>query len=375
MIPVRNWFLLLAFHWRDAAIVDDAFIGGCDFDHPWELAARLLDEALRKLWRRGLEVRFASFDDVGQRPRGAIDLPTTLRERLEERGRLAFRFDDLTTDTPANRVLKAAVLALLRAPGVDDATRTRLRRHLDLLSDVAVVAAAVAGRTAVVPPRHERTYAEALHVARLVLLHQIVDEHARDDTGATAARVPEARRAEVFQGFVRGAARFFCGSRATVTSPILSWSASSLSSRARSLIPDMKLDACLRWRTGETLVIECKFYEQPLARPHHGDQLRFHAAHLYQLTSYLRAVSPRVLDDDDDDDDAIEAAVAGALVYARVDDDLDEEFVLHGWRVRAVALDLAGPWRALRDHVRDLALWPHNATRVIAVDDAPARSI
>ena len=34
---------------------------------------------------------------------------------------------------------------------------------------------------------------------------------------------------------------------------------------------------------------------------------------------------------------------------------LDEEFVLHGWRVRAVALDLAGPWRALRDQVMALA--------------------
>lgn len=366
MIPVRNWFLLLAFHWRDAGFVDDTFVGGCDFDHPWDIAARLIDEAVRKLWRRGLELRFASFEDVGPRPRGAVDLPRTLRERLEQRGHLAFRFDDLTSDTPANRLLKAAVLALLRAPGVDDATRARLRRHLDLLTDVTVLDAATAARTPVSPPRHEHTYAEALHVARLVLAHQIVDEHARDGAGSTAARVPEARRAEVFQGFVRGAARFFCGPRAEVTSPVLAWTTSSTSARARSLIPDMKLDACVRWPTGDTLVVECKFYEQPLARPHHGDKLRFHAAHLYQLTSYLRASAPRVQEGDTD------ATIAGTLVYARVDDDLDEEFVLQGFPVRVVALDLAGPWRTLRDHVRDVALWRRRDESRVSVDASRA---
>ncbi len=358
-IPVANWLLLLAFHWRDAGIIDDDLVGGCDFDHPWEIAARLLDEALRRLWRRGLELRFASFSDRGPRPRGALDLPTTLHERLEERGQLAFHYEDLTTDTSANRVLKAGVFALLRAPGVEPATRLRLRRHVDLLADVSVIDGVVAATMAVAPPRRERTYAEALHVARLVLRHQLVDERREHGRGERAhARVPEGRRAEVFQGFVRGASRLFCGPRASVTSPTLHWHAMSTSARARTLLPEMRLDACVRWPDDRVLVLECKFYEEPLANHHFGAGTRFHSDHLYQLTSYLRAAAHGA------------TRVAGALVYARVDEDLDEEFVLEGWPVRVVALDLAADWRSLREQVRLLALWPDGAR----ADAAPAGS-
>ena len=62
MIPIRNLFAMLAFCWRDAALVDDAGIGACDFDRPLEVAARLLDHVLRRLFRRGLELRFTTVE-------------------------------------------------------------------------------------------------------------------------------------------------------------------------------------------------------------------------------------------------------------------------------------------------------------------------
>lgn len=353
MIPVRNWLFLLAFHWRDAGLLDDALVGGCDFDRPYDVAARLLEEVLRRLWRRGLEVSFRSFDDAGPRPRGAIDLATTLRERLEERGRLAFRYEDLTTDTPANRLLKAAIFALLRIDDVDAAMRGRLRRHLDLLADVATIEPGVLLRRPIEPPRRERAYAEALHIARLVLQQRLVDERAGSGAGrGVQARVPDDRAADVFEGFVRGAAGFYCAPDGVVTHPVLQPVLTHASSRARSLVPDMRLDARIRWPDGRDVVVECKFYEKPLIAHHHGDTRRLHADHVYQLTSYLRAVQRSA------------AAAAGILVYARVDEAIDESFGLEGFAVRVVGLDLMAEWRVLRDQICDVVLWRGNAIDV-----------
>lgn len=344
MIPVRNLFVMLAFAWHELALFDDDHVGGCDFEKPYDVAARLLDAAVGRLLRRGLAIRFAEYDDTGARPRGAIDLARTLRERLTLRGQLAYRFDDLTTDTPSNRVLKTAMRLLLRESSVAPEVRTRLRRHVAWLAEVQDLSLRDATRAYAEPPRHERTYAEALWLARLVLERFLPDE-AGGGRGRSRATRSRERLPAIFEGFVRGAARYFVGSAATVRARTLDWSVAEATPSGLALLPGMRTDACLDWRDGTNTIIECKFNESPLVVQRFGADERLRAGHLYQLVAYLHEASRRA------------PSTNGVLVYAANGVVFDETMVLQGFPLRIVSLDLFASWHELRSQLEDVTRW------------------
>lgn len=335
---------MLAFCWRDTNLIDSGALGACDFDRPFDVAARLLDVALKRLFRRGLEMRYAVVEDAGPRPRGTLDLPRTTRELLTARGQLAFRVDEFSEDTPANRLLKAATKQLLQSRDVGILVRQQLRRHLAHFAAVADLSprSAMAARLSV--PRHERAYGEALWLARLTLSHWLPDEGIAG-VGRTAILRTQDRTGKLFEGFVRGAARYFLRHEARVNAPHLAFDVQSASPRALSLVPQMRTDAVISWADGNRALLECKFYDTPLAMPDKGTQAKFRSGHLYQALIYLNAMNTS------------DTRPSGTLVYASPGGIMDEVMVLEGFPLRVVWLDLGAEWPDLRDHVIDIVSW------------------
>ena len=80
-------------------------------DIPDLVAEILAYEAERRL-ERNLSLGLRSRKDVLSRVRGRIDLRYTLTRRLLERGTVACQFDELTFDTPRNRLVRTALTKL-----------------------------------------------------------------------------------------------------------------------------------------------------------------------------------------------------------------------------------------------------------------------
>lgn len=335
---------MLAFSWREAGLVDDPGIGACNFEHHLDVAARLLDVAMKRLFRRGLDVGYLVVEDAGPRPRGALDLPRTTRELLTARGHLAYRVDELLEDTPANRLLKCALVALLQSGDVHLAVRQLLRHHLARLAAVALVSPQVALKTTLRTPRHAHAYQEALWLARLTLSVLLPDEGERGSGRTRALRIEE-KLPLLFQGFVCGAARHFLGVRAAVSAPNLAWTVERASPRGSGLIPQMRTDACITWRTGPRALLECKFYASPLTQPAFASGERFHIAHLYQVVNYVNVMTKTG------------RRPSATLIYGSPGGALDEQMLFEGVELRVVWLDLAAAWPTLRDQVVDIVSW------------------
>jgi len=334
---------MLAFGWRDAQLVDGETLGACDFDQPADVAARLLDFVMTRLFQRGLDLAYRPLDEVGTRPRGSLDIGRTVRELLPIRGALAYTPDELVDDTPANRLLKATLMMLVSCDGVDTPVRQRLARHVNRLGGVSNIPLREARHLSPRVPRHERTYREAIWLAQLALATLFPDEGAPGQGHLRAARE---QLPLLFQGFVRGAATYFLGSEAHVHAPQLLWDVTGASPRARSLIPTMNTDVVVDWRVGERVILECKFYETPLADKAHSDGgERFRIGHLYQVLSYANVMRRGGV------------APAVALVYASPSGSFDEEFVLDGVPLRVVWVDLQAEWRDLKAQTLDVVRW------------------
>lgn len=123
--------------------------------------------------------------------RGRVALLPTIRSALQGRVAIDCSFDEFDANTPLNRVLLAALRAVLRAPVTATASQRRARQLSARFEDVSALQPA--DLAAAFTDRRTAHYADALALARLLLRSEGVDlEHGRAAGWAFLIRTPEA---------------------------------------------------------------------------------------------------------------------------------------------------------------------------------------
>jgi 5-methylcytosine-specific restriction enzyme subunit McrC len=117
-IPVRNLWLLMLYaseltQYRDRF---NALVEADSNDLP-DMVARLLVETVDRRLRRNLTRGYRNHQMALTRVRGRIDILTTEARLLLSRGEVFCRFQDLTVDTPRNRLVRAALDLMARVVG------------------------------------------------------------------------------------------------------------------------------------------------------------------------------------------------------------------------------------------------------------------
>lgn len=100
---------------HDLRVADDALAGMARQTHDLlEILIRLFAARLLSAVRRGLPRRYIACEEDLRLLRGRLDVVRQFTRHAVRPDRLACRFDELSEDTPLNRVLKAAVSRLAR---------------------------------------------------------------------------------------------------------------------------------------------------------------------------------------------------------------------------------------------------------------------
>jgi 5-methylcytosine-specific restriction enzyme subunit McrC len=105
----------------------------------------------------------------------------------------------------------------------------------------------------------------------------------------------------------------------------------------------MRTDIMLRG-TGRTIIVDTKFYAEALASRFENDKLR--AAHLYQITAYLRNLAAAADGDD--------ASAAGVLLYPEVRPLPTLQYQYGAHRLTATGVDLTAGWRDIHKRLLDV---------------------
>ena len=124
-VPIRNLWLLMLYAsrlYREIPSHRRYAVEESPDDIP-NLAAEVLTRAVERRLRRNLSYDFQLRRADLTRVRGRIDQLRTERRRLLQQGKIACSFDELTTDTPLNRFVKAALQELTKV--IDDKHLTR----------------------------------------------------------------------------------------------------------------------------------------------------------------------------------------------------------------------------------------------------------
>ncbi len=349
-IPVRNLWLLMLYAsdlFRTGGIGKVGLEDSPD-DLP-DMVAEILARAVELRQRRRLSLGYRSRNAVLNRVRGRIDVLTTERHQLLDRGLVACRFDELTIDTPRNRFVRAALETIsrivrrrdvmhrcrslasgLKAMGVSGDTPTRAQISTDHFGrndadDRFMVAAAKLAFDLALP-----TEVAGMSVLSL------------PDREATWVRKLFERAVGGFYGVVLNPQdwRVKCGGT-------LGWQIEQRTSGIDKILPTMRTDVVLdHISTGRRIVIDTKFTSIVTSGWYREETLR--SGYIYQIYAYLRSQVGC--------GDSLADCASGLLLHPAVGDAVDETVVIQGHSIRFATIDLTASSAAIRAHLLRLCV-------------------
>ncbi|MBB2988518.1 5-methylcytosine restriction system specificity protein McrC [Terracoccus luteus] len=333
-IPIRNvWLLQLYASSLYRAHGADLVAAERDPEELPDLVARILAEEVTVRLHTGLSVGFRQATRDVTRVRGRINILTTERHQLLSRGQINCTFDEIVTDTPANRLAKAALeraaalvqsqpryrsLALqmgaagVRGPCPPLGTASAMQRERLLGRDRRMIAAAELLLTLTIPTTESGNQMLPLpflgdHYLRKLFEHAAYGFYGHR-LGSQGWDVQHGKR--------------------------LSWDISRQSSGMAAVLPGMTLDIRLRHSDPSgagprQIVIDTKFTS--VTKANQFGQETLSSGHVYQIYAYLMS------------QDGSEAGTKseGLMLHPVVDGNLDEEVVIQGHRIRFATVDLA----------------------------------
>jgi len=344
-IPVRNLWLLMLYAsdlFRTRGIGKVGLEDSPD-DLP-DLVAEILAHAVEVRQRRRLSLGYRSREAALNRVRGRIDVLTTKRHQLLDRGMVACRFDELTIDTPRNRFVRAALEAIsrivrrgdiahrcrslaggMKAMGVSGEPPTRARMSTDRFG------------------RHDADDRFMVAAAKLAFELTLPTEA----SGANVLALPDREVTWIRRLFERAIGGFYD----VVLSPqgwqvkcggTLGWQISQKTHGIDSILPSMRTDVVLDHPiTGRRIVIDTKFTSIVTNGWYREETLR--SGYVYQIYAYLRSQVGR--------GDALADKASGFLLHPAIGKAFDETVVIQGQQIRFATVDLAASQTDIRSQL------------------------
>ncbi|MSP48639.1 MAG: hypothetical protein EXQ95_04860 [Alphaproteobacteria bacterium] len=358
-IPIRNIFFLYCYAWNQARLGPSLLVGREDPQNFANLLAHVLIQATRWLLRSGLEKGYSEIEQVVSGVRGHISFGPSLPLIAQRTPRLMCRFTEQDHNTPANRVLKAALARLAATEGLDRELATDLKDLARQMYDVPVVPLNAEVFRGVQIHRNTARYDLAMHLCRLA------SDLALPVEGGVGCRFADPlenddHMSRLFEAFVRNFWRVEATIFRVASGEVeIKWDAPT-ETLAHPHLPAMRADIVLEG-VGRRIIVDTKFYRDALVGRFAATKVR--SERLYQLLAYLR--------NDAANHDGM--AAEGILLYPAVANHLDDDFTLEGHSVRVATVDLDQPWAAIAGRL--LSLLAHTSGEELTkIESYPLRS-
>ena len=357
-IPIQNLYYLLCYAWgfaeqRDTRVAGDAG----KLEAVQDLLGKVLATGVNHLLRRGIDRGYVERREDLAGIRGKLAVSETAKRALRSRCRVACDFEELSVDILPNSILRSSLDSLKRLgermretrgelTGLDGGVRQDVASAYRMLRLGGVSAVPLRRRTfgLVQLDRNRRLYRFLLSVCRLVYECQLVDENRSDRTIFRDLRVDKHKMWRLFEKFVTGFYRRE-QSEFRVNSGgagISWWKAEGATDADRTLIPQMVADIVLESKD-RRIIMDTKYYGDALDG--HFGSAKLKSGNLYQLLTYLwnrEATKP--------DGPKHE----GILLYPQVDESVQAEVRLEGFRIQARTINLMQPWQGIHKDLLEI---------------------
>nr|WP_306792746.1 5-methylcytosine-specific restriction endonuclease system specificity protein McrC [Collinsella urealyticum] len=296
-----------------------------EFDNTADLLAEILTRGVSLQVKRGLGREYVHLEEALSSPRGKIELSESLKTRSILRRQLVCSYDEFSTNTRMNGILKATIALLVRS----DISKTRkkaLSRLLPYFADVDGVDLSCEDWN-IRFDRNNQTYRMLMNVCWLVV-KGLLQTRANGSLHMMDF-LDDQRMSRLYEKFVLEYYR--CEHpELSVGAPYISW---ALDDGFDDMLPAMHTDITLA-RGSTVLIIDTKYYNNTTQQQF--DKRSVHSDNLYQIFTYVKnkeaefANTPK------------SHSVSGMLLYAKTDEEIqpDGVYQMSGNQISVRTLDL-----------------------------------
>jgi len=334
-IPIYNLYYLLCYAWDKLEERDIISVSQIDKDNIVDLFAKVLNQGVSHLLRRGLDRGYIVHDEEMSRIRGKINFAATLKRNFFSQPILNCEFDELSHNVLHNKILKSTIKMLILCEDVDDRIHDELVFIFRRLQGIDEIPLMKKHFRLVQLNRNNYFYDFLLKICELVWDNLLIS----DKTGRSKFQDfvrDERRMAHLFEEFVRN---FYKKEQTQfrVCRENIPWDAVSADSAAMKFLPRMETDISLI-SPSRKLVMDTKYYRESLQTYYEKETIK--SDNLYQLLAYLKNLECRGEENINSE---------GILLYPTVSQKLDLEYSIQGHRVVVRTIDLNQDWRTIHD--------------------------
>ena len=133
------------------------------------LFAAILSKRIGRQLKQGLYREYMNRKEDLPVMRGKIDMPGTIKNKIEKKQRLTCEFDEFSENNLLNQILKTTVMILLRHAEVDAEYKNDLKKEILFFSNVDEVEPLGIKWSSIRFQRNNQTYRVLLRICQLVI--------------------------------------------------------------------------------------------------------------------------------------------------------------------------------------------------------------
>lgn len=295
------------------------------FEDAADLMAEILAKGVAKQLKQGLFRSYVTRQETLSCLRGKLELPGTVRQRIQRRQRLSCEFDELSENNLYNQILKTTMHYLVQVPEVKRKRKMALQKILIFFDNISLLSPASIPWGQLRYQRNNKNYELLLHLCYFVLDGMLQTTEIGEYKMAVFDDEHMERLYERFLlAYYQQHHGYLNPKKANVKWNLVG----DHDAEMCKLLPQMQTDIFLQ-QGEKILILDAKYYGKVFQNYYEKYSLR--SSHIYQIFAYVK-----------NQDKGNTGKVAGMLVYAKTGEKIlpDCSFCIGGNQIGATTLDL-----------------------------------
>ena len=335
-----------------------------DFENIYDMFASVLEQRISFQLRRGLHREYRSNTEEMTVVRGKLDMPGTVRNRIQRRYTVTCEVDEFSENNLFNQIIKTTAFLLLKRSEVDRRYKSRLRQKMMYFNNVDRIDPKLIRWNSIQYDRNNRNYRLLIELCRFIIDGMVLPTKRNGDFSLPSLKEAVGywkdndKMNQLYEAFVRNYyRREYQGTPGfSVDDEWMEWQGDIKGNRkAAWRLPKMHTDitlTCDRKDGRRILIIDTKHYhgirkkdeKENKNTTDSDDRPRIHEDNIYQIFAYVKNKEEmerryRVKNKEETKGSPRKDKVSGLLLYARTDEENVPENIKYDLIGSTIGLD------------------------------------
>ena len=325
-IYIKNIYHMLCYAFHILKHSNYKSVAKEEFDMVQDMFAAILAKGVAKQLKQGLYREYVPQHENLSVMRGKLDIPETIRNRIQRKQKLACEFDELSENNLFNQILKTTMHYLVRDKGVSDKHKIALNKLLLFFDGVSLLEPSSIEWSRLHYQRNNKNYEMLLNICYFVIDGMLLTTDKGEFKMATFS---DEHMARLYEKFILEYYRHHHTYLSEARAAQVKWDLVGEHEDAIiRFLPVMQTDIFLRLDE-KILILDAKYYGKTMQSQF--DKHTLHSGNIYQIFTYVK-----------NQDKANTGNVAGMLVYAKTQENITPDclFNMGVNQIGAKTLDL-----------------------------------